>query len=70
MASTLIQNNQAHSRVSLIVFTCARAVGRSVCAGITSISRDRLACDLAEVSRLTRKFEANLPSDVGAVQEV
>ena len=70
MAATLIQNNQAQSRVSLILSTCPETVGHLDRAGIASLPRERLACDLAEISRFSGKFEANLPSDVVAVQEV
>ena len=70
MASTLIQNNQAQSRVGLIFLTCPKTAGRSVRTGTTSLFRERLACDLTKVPRLSGEFEANFPGDVGAVQEV
>lgn len=70
MASTLIQNNQAQSRVSLILYTCPGTVGNSARIGTVSLSGERLACDLAEVPRLSGKFEVHLPSDVGVIQAV
>ena len=70
MVSTLIQNNQAQSRVSLILFACPETKGHLSYSGITPISGERFTCDLIEVSRIPGKFEANLPCDVGAVQEV
>ena len=68
MASTLIQNNQAQSRVSLIHQT--GTVGNLVHTGAASLSGKRLARDLTKVSRFLGKFDTHLPGDVGAVQAV
>ena len=69
MASTLIQNNQAQSRVSFI-FSTHLGTGHLVRIGTASLSRERPARGLAEVPRFSGKFEADLPGDVGVVQEV
>jgi hypothetical protein len=70
MASTLIQNNQAQSRVSLILSTRPGTVGNSARKGTASLSGERLARDPAKVLCLPGKFEADLSSDIGVIQAV
>lgn len=53
MASTLIQNNQAQSRVSLILSTCPGGLGHLVRPGTTFLSGERFARDLAKVLRFS-----------------
>ena len=70
MTSTLIQNNQAESRVSLILFTRPGVLGHLVYLGTAFLSGECLARDLTAVSCFSGEFEANLPGDVCAIQEV